>query len=116
MPPREADTVGAFRTLLGENDALAYLVNLATRPTRCAPFALAVRGNEGGTGRRPHARPDCPAAGEAGRFNAVQKLLTNPSPGACLSRASPGAMSFTGWCATIERQPMHDSNSRESWL
>ena len=38
------------------------------------------------------------------------------SPGACLSRASPGGMSFTGWCATIERQPMHDSNSRESRL
>jgi hypothetical protein len=29
---------------------------------------------EGGTGRRPHARPT--AAGEAGGFNAVQKLLT----------------------------------------
>lgn len=32
---------------------------------------------EGGTGRRPHARPEAAAAaGEAGRFNAVQKLLT----------------------------------------
>ena len=62
------------------------------------------------------ARRSPPAVGEAGGFNAVQKLLTNPSPGACLSRASPGAMSSTGWCATIERQPMHDSNSRESRL
>ena len=33
---------------------------------------------EGGTGRRPHARPTAgSAAGEAGGLNAVQKLLTN---------------------------------------
>ena len=31
VPPRVADAVGAFRTLLGENDAMAYLVNMAPR-------------------------------------------------------------------------------------
>jgi len=34
---------------------------------------------QGGTGRRPHARPEVgAAAGAAGGFNAVQKLFTNP--------------------------------------
>jgi DNA modification methylase len=31
VPPRVADAIGAFRTLLGENDAMAYLVNMAPR-------------------------------------------------------------------------------------
>jgi hypothetical protein len=34
------------------------------------------RAVEGGIGRRPHARPTAAAAGEAGGFNAVQKLFT----------------------------------------
>jgi site-specific DNA-methyltransferase (adenine-specific) len=31
LPPRVAEALIAFRTLLGENDALAYLVNMAPR-------------------------------------------------------------------------------------
>jgi DNA modification methylase len=31
LPPRVADALTAFRTLLGENDAMAYLVNMAPR-------------------------------------------------------------------------------------
>jgi DNA modification methylase len=31
VPPRVADALTAFRTLLGENDAMAYLVNMAPR-------------------------------------------------------------------------------------
>jgi len=31
LPNEVADALGAFRTLLGENDALAYLVNMAPR-------------------------------------------------------------------------------------
>lgn len=31
LPPRVADALGAMRTLLGENDATAYLVNMAPR-------------------------------------------------------------------------------------
>lgn len=31
VPPRVVDAVSAFRTLLGENDAMAYLVNMAPR-------------------------------------------------------------------------------------
>ena len=31
VPPRVADALGAFRTLLGENSAMAYLVNMAPR-------------------------------------------------------------------------------------
>ena len=31
MPNRVADALSAFRTLLGENDAMAYLVNMAPR-------------------------------------------------------------------------------------
>lgn len=31
VPPRVADALGAFRTLLTENDAMAYLVNMAPR-------------------------------------------------------------------------------------
>src|SRR5665811_1241782 len=44
---------------------------------------------EGGTGRRPHARPEAAAAaGEAGRFNAVQKLLTAQA-GKRIARITP---------------------------
>jgi len=49
---------------------------------------------EGGTGRRPHARPAAsPAAGEAGGFNAVQKLFTNRVKAASRikSRQDPGS-------------------------
>lgn len=31
LPPRVADTLAAFRTMLGENDAMAYLVNMTPR-------------------------------------------------------------------------------------
>jgi len=41
---------------------------------------------EGGTGRRPHARPT--AAGGAGGFNAVQKLLTAQA-GKRITRITP---------------------------
>ena len=56
---------------------------------------------ECGTGRRPHARATAASAvGEAGGFNAVQKLLTNPASGTC-PLTGDARQPSARWCTTV---------------
>ena len=56
------------------------------RPTGPRPHRFLRRVAEGGTGRRPHARPAVARRRRSRPLNAVQKLLTNPGA----SSGAPG--------------------------
>ena len=67
--------------------------------TKCPPFPLTVWGNEGGTGRRPHARPDCPRPAKPVALTQYRNSSRHCDRMGC--HMGSHAMSSDGCCATV---------------